>query len=405
MRVGLVATSYPRFEGDVAGCFVRGFARTLVELGHEVEVLCPEASERVPRPIDAGISIIEIPYARPRAAQRTFYGSGAPENVRAAPWLALGVPAFAAALDRAVGARVGRWDALVSHWALPSGVVAARHAGRKPHLAIFHSADVHLFGRIPGRRALARALLRGTSAAWFVSAELRERFESRCGRLPSALPVRVAPMGFEPPGTVAGTREAVRATLELTRFTALCLGRLVPIKGLDDAVRAIARQPDAELLVAGSGPELQRLESLAAATRARVRFTGHVEGERKRLLLRAADVFVLPSVEEAGRREGLPTALLEAMAAGLPVVATRTGGIPESVRQGEDGLLVPMRSPDALVAALTTLASDRARAEAFGASARRRAEAFTWPAQRRAIGELVAGQPATARRGARPAAG
>jgi glycosyltransferase involved in cell wall biosynthesis len=198
-------------------------------------------------------------------------------------------------------------------------------------------------------------------------------------------------MGFEPLGTTAPTREAARAALELTRFTALCLGRLVPIKGLDDAVRAIARRPDAELLVAGSGPERQRLESLAAATGARVRFTGHVEGERKRLLLRAADAFVLPSVEEAGRREGLPTALLEAMAAGLPVVATRTGGVPELVREGEDGFLVPMRRPDALAAALTTLAADRARAEALGAAARRRAEAFTWPAQRRAIGELVAG--------------
>jgi glycosyltransferase involved in cell wall biosynthesis len=389
MRVGLLTTSYPRFDGDVAGCFVRGFARALVELGHEVEVLCPEPDAEARRPRDRGIAVVEVPYARPRAAQRTFYGSGAPENVHAAPWLALGVPAFAVALDRAVAARVRRWDALVSHWGLPSGLVAARHAGGRPHLAVFHSADVHLLGLLPARRRIAAKLLDGATAAWFVSAELKARFERRAGPLPPRLAVRVAPMGFDPPLAPTRSRHALRADLGLKGFTVLGLARLVPIKGLEDAVRAVARAPELTLVVAGEGPERPRLEALAAATGARARFVGHVEGERKRALLHAADAFVLSSVEARGRREGAPTALLEAMAAGLPVVATRTGGVPELVRDGEDGLLVPARSPDALAAALQRLARDPSRAEALGAAARRRAAAFAWPAQRGALAALL----------------
>jgi glycosyltransferase involved in cell wall biosynthesis len=298
------------------------------------------------------------------------------------------VPAFALALDRAVARRVHGWDALVSHWALPSGLIAARHAGSRPHLAVFHSADVHLLGRLPARRRLAARLLRGTTAAWFVSAELRARFETFAGPLPTSLPVRVAPMGIDRPADPTCEREQIRGELGLSRFTALCLGRLVPIKGLDDAVRAAALYPAAELVIAGRGPERERLESIATACGARARFVGHVEGEQKQRLLRAADVFVLPSIEERGRREGLPTALLEAMAVGLPVIATRTGGVPEVVREAH-GLLVPMRRPDAIAAALAALGSDPSRTQALGRAARRRAADFLWPAQRGALGELL----------------
>lgn len=390
MRVGLLTTSYPRFPGDVAGCFVEGFARALVSHGHSVEVYCPEPPEPSSRTREPGVEVVEVAYVRPRASARTFYGSGVPENVRSRPLLALGVPAFAAALDRAVARAAPRLDAFVSHWAIPSGLVAARHARGRPHLAVFHSADVHLLSRLPGRAAIAARLLDGTTAAWFVSDDLRRRFIRCAGSLPDGLRVHVGPMGFEPSASPEGDRSTRRAALGNERFTVLALSRLVPIKGLDDAVRALGLVPEAELVVAGAGPERQPLANLSRLVSARVRFEGHVESERKRAILHAADAFVLPSVQEpGGRREGVPTALLEAMAAGLPIIATRTGGVPEIVRDGEEGILVAPRRPDALAAAIRALAGDPARALALGEAARARASRYAWHAQRGAITELL----------------
>ncbi|MBC7173164.1 MAG: glycosyltransferase, partial [Polyangiaceae bacterium] len=284
-RIGLLTTSYPRFPGDVAGCFVEGFAETLVSIGHSVEVHCPEPPERSTRAPRPGIDVSEVPYMRPRRAARTFYGDGVPENVRRAPWLGLGVPAFAAALDRAVARAVPHLSALVSHWAIPSGLVAARHAGARPHVAVFHSADVHLLERLPMSRALARALLRGTTAAWFVSDDLHERFARCAGGLPRELRVHVAPMGFEPDITPPRSRSEVRARLGLERFTVLALSRLVPIKGLDDAVLALGRVRNVELVIAGEGSERAQLERLARSSSTCARFEGHVVGECKRALL------------------------------------------------------------------------------------------------------------------------
>jgi len=86
-------------------------------------------------------------------------------------------------------------------------------------------------------------------------------------------------------------------------------------------------------------------------------------------LLRGADLFVLPS-----RREGLPMAILEAMASGVPIVATRVGGVPEIIEDGEDGVLVPPEDPGALAAALGGLLDHPDRRAAMGIAARRKAE-------------------------------
>ncbi|MCZ7679549.1 MAG: glycosyltransferase family 4 protein [Sandaracinaceae bacterium] len=80
MRIGLLTTSYPRHEDDLAGIFVRGFARALASQGHAVEVLAPEPLEDRPPLEDEGVSVRFVPYARPRGLARTFYGAGVPRQ-------------------------------------------------------------------------------------------------------------------------------------------------------------------------------------------------------------------------------------------------------------------------------------------------------------------------------------
>lgn len=129
----------------------------------------------------------------------------------------------------------------------------------------------------------------------------------------------------------------------------ITVGRLIPLRNVDLLLRAIAQLPDTVLTIVGDGP--CRAEWEAEAKRLgleqRVWFTGKQPHKVVQHLLRQHDVFVL-----ASSHEGFPHSVLEAMQAGLPVVATAVGGTPEVVRDGENGILVPPGNADALYKAL-----------------------------------------------------
>jgi glycosyltransferase involved in cell wall biosynthesis len=134
------------------------------------------------------------------------------------------------------------------------------------------------------------------------------------------------------------------------------------------AARVVAQVPEAVFCLVGDGPERSRIENEIA----RLGLADHVRllGERDDVarLLHAFDLYVLCSVTE-----GLSLSILEAMAAGLPVVATRVGGNPELLDQGRAGILTPARDPDALADAIIDLLTNREKASALGLAARERA--------------------------------
>lgn len=367
MRLGFVTTSYPQSSAPIAGSFVRTLARALVRAGHTVEVLAPEPSTGGPIESDAGISVHLVRYAWPRALGRTFYGAGVPDNARgsAAAWP--GLVTYPLALARALRRSAPRWDAVVSHWALPSALAVERAALGVPHVAFLHSADVHLLERLPLGRSAARRIALGARALAFSSRDLGDRF----GRLAPAPRGAVVPIGSDEPFVEPEERAHARAALGVQGFLALALARHVPVKGLDVAIEAVAGGDGrVGLALAGDGPERARLEARAAAHGANVRFLGTVTGELRRRWLAAADVVVVPSrVLPSGRTEGAPTVLFEALAAGLPVVASDVGGARELVRE-DNGILVPPGDAPALRGALEALARDASRRVRLGRGAR-----------------------------------
>jgi glycosyltransferase involved in cell wall biosynthesis len=151
------------------------------------------------------------------------------------------------------------------------------------------------------------------------------------------------------------------------------IGRLAREKGLHELLRALALVRecgvDARLTIAGSGVEEGRLREATdrLGLASRVEFAGPAFGRRKIELLGSSDVFVL-----ASHSEGLPYALLESMAAGVPVIASHVGAIPDVVVDRVHGLLIPPRSPEALADAIAKLASDRDRLVRMGTACRER---------------------------------
>ncbi|GAA1744437.1 glycosyltransferase family 4 protein [Aeromicrobium alkaliterrae] len=176
--------------------------------------------------------------------------------------------------------------------------------------------------------------------------------------------VVAVPNGVAPDWAAAGTPTRA-VTDDVT--TVAWLGVMQPVKRVPALVAAAAQVPGVRLLLIGDGPERAAVEAAVerAGTADRVELAGFVDDPAP--LLARADVLALPSGAEA-----CPLAVLQAMASGLPVVASSVGGIPEVVRHGTDGLLVAPGDVDALRDALSTLHADPATRLTMGASARAR---------------------------------
>jgi glycosyltransferase involved in cell wall biosynthesis len=320
-RVTVFTTSYPRDENDFAGRFVYDLVEKVRSRGMEVDVVRPGAF--------------------------TAFGErgGVVESFRRRPWRA---PRVLWSMRKALVTAGRDADVVHAHW-LASALVAP--AAGKPVVLTLHGSgsagrfeDLQVMARWP---RVAGALLRRARIVIAVSEPLAE-----AARRAGAADVRWIPNGVEVPAEVG--EEAKPPEI-------LFVGRLSPEKGIRELVEAMRGM---NLVVAGDGP----LRSLVPNA---LGFVSHKHVER---LLGRAAVVVIPS-----HREGLPMVLLEAMAHGRPVVASRVGGIPSMVEDGHTGILVEPGNPAALRAAIERLLDDPDSRRRLGEAGREKvAELCSW---------------------------
>jgi glycosyltransferase involved in cell wall biosynthesis len=229
--------------------------------------------------------------------------------------------------------------------------------------------------------------------------------------------MHTVPCGFDPAEFASTDQAAARRRIGVTgdEPVVLQLGRMVPRKGVDNVIRGVARVRrrgvPARLLVVGgetrepdpaATPEIGRLRRVAAdeGVCEAVRFVGSRGRAELRDYYAAADVFVTtPWYEPFGITP------VEAMACGTPVIGANVGGIKDTVRHGETGLLVPPKDPDALADALAAVLGDPARRAAMGRAARRRAvRHYTWATVADRVADVYRGVLAPVQRRAEPVA-
>jgi N-acetyl-alpha-D-glucosaminyl L-malate synthase BshA len=356
LRVGVVCFSTFGGSGVIATEAAAGLARR----GHEVHLFSDERPARLPlEPIGAPERLLFHQVAAPAYPQLKY-------------------PAYGMALTSAIVevSRRAPLDVVHAHYALPHTLsaylareVLRTEGARVPRVVTtLHGTDITLVGSDPSFLPLTRFTIAASDAVTTPSAWLAEATR-RTLAVPPAVAIDVVPNfvdaeRFAPaPPRPAGPRSR-RVIVHVSNFR--------PVKRVDDVVAVFARLQASRplrLQLVGDGPERPRIEADVAARG----LAGAVEftGERADLpaVLREADVFLLPS-----ETESFGLAALEAMACGVPVVASAVGGLPEVIPDGEVGFLRPMGDLAAMAEAAGRLLDDEPLRRAMGAAARRRAE-------------------------------
>jgi sugar transferase (PEP-CTERM/EpsH1 system associated) len=265
------------------------------------------------------------------------------------------------------------------NWGALEAVAAAKLASVPVVVHSEHGYEVDMFAGLPMRRRLfRRAAYAMTDAIFAVTRELRDFHARQAWIRPERMGVMYNGVDTQRFAPCEKTRTATRKELGMPEdaFVVGTVGRLVPIKDHQTLLKAAgmlsAKGIDVRVLLVGSGPERERLQATAAsALEGRVCFAG--DSDRVPELLNAMDVFVLPSL-----REGMSNTLLEAMACGLPVLASNVGGNPEIIENNHNGSLFAPGDVEWLANKLQLLASNPSLIHELGTAARNRAiESFS----------------------------
>ena len=283
--------------------------------------------------------------------------------------------------------------------AAPLGLLAPalRAAGAQRVVATTHGHEVG-WSLLPASRRLLRRIGASVDVMTYLGEFTRGHLARALGPFADRLE-RLTP-GVDAAVFRPGRGAAVRASLGLAnRPVVVCVSRLMPRKGQDVLLRALpairSAVPDAALLLVGGGPSRGDLERYVDRTglRSHVVLTGSVPAAELPSYYGAGDVFAMPCRTRLGGLdvEGLGMVYLEAAACGLPVVAGRSGGAPDAVRDGDTGVVVDGSSVDAVAGAVSGLLSDPGRAAAMGARGREWVEReWSWNRSVRSLRDWLA---------------
>jgi len=346
LRILLVATSYPRFHGDASSVFLRYLARAIGNAGHDVHVLAPNDPLADNSVTDERVRIHRFEYF-PAKRQRLTYGSGMLSNLHASRWVYLQVPFFLVSLfiSLFILARRTRPDVIHAHWVIPTGFIAVL-VGKL--LGIRVITTVHGSDAFSLRSSILMRLKKFTlnnSSAW--TSNTHSTADAAMGGTSISVP-KIIPMGVDVQLFASGDRNLQRSGLKAREYAILFVGRLVEKKGCDILIKAfnhVTRHCSGKVVlwIVGDGDEKQTLKELVKdlGLSATVRFFGARSNEHLPDFYAGADLFVLPTLEE-----GQGVVLLEAMAGGVPIIASQVGGVEEVIDNGVTGWLVKPSTPD-----------------------------------------------------------
>jgi glycosyltransferase involved in cell wall biosynthesis len=380
----LFASTFPRWENDTE------IPRFVFELGVElrryfdVYALAPHTPGAALSENMDGIQVIRFPYFIERK-QSLAYGTGMMASLKSDPWNYLQVPSFLFCQWRALHQTVRKHeiDIVNSHWMIPQGFIASLPP-RLPckQVLTIHAAGLFALRRLPLGKAMAKQMIRRSDLIYSVSSYNQQILEQLVRR---KVDCQILPMGIDTYYYENQTEPAtLRSELGLpSGKIILYVGKLNEKKGVPYLLHAFHTitqdQSDSHLVIVGTGllESALKRETKRLNLESRVTFAGQQGKQAVRNYFQASDLVVVPSiVDSTGETEGLPVVLLEALASGKPVVATRVAGAPDVIVDGHNGFLAePKNHGDLAEKMLKALNSD---STTLSQNARESVQKYDW---------------------------
>lgn len=388
MKISVIASSYPRYIGDGVAPFVKSISEALHKRGHHIEVVAPYDVEVNPEKTGS-VMVHRFRYIWPKRFHIMGHARALRADVKLSPITLLLLPFYilAATLKLIKVSKDMKAEVIHNHWVLPNGVPAAITSKllKIPFIISLHGSDIFMADKNFLFRGVARWVF---SHASYVTACSQELFD-RAKKIYPDINVQLLAWGADPDVFKPLTnRKKIREKYGWSeeKVVIITLGRFVYKKGFDrllSIVPDLLRESENILVViGGSGPLAGRFNSVVESLGINdyVSFPGQISWDEVPEFLGAADIFVLPSLrDEAGNLDGLPTVLLEAMACGLPCVASRVGGVELVYEHLNYDYLVSPDNNQALLEDVLSLLKEQKLRENLGQRSRELVEnIFNW---------------------------
>jgi len=368
IRIILLSSSYPSVKEEVSRDFMTDFADSLMRRNIRVFVICPHKPGLPFGELSNNISIIRFPYWFTLSGQRLGEKGGIIASLVKSPIITLQIIPFIICQFIVVlkTIRRERIDLIHSHWIIPQGFIGAmvQLCARIPHVTSIHGTDIHIIHKYSIMKPLIKFIAHFSNAITANSNHTFRLLKKNIGVQNKI--IRKIPMGIN-----IQEYEGIKPFKNSELKTVLFVGRLIALKGISNLIKAIkivqSKNCHVELIIIGEGPKRFELEKLAneLSISSNTHFYGNINREKLYQSYKSADVLVLPSTIVDGQTEGLGVVLLEAMASGTPVIGSNTGGIPDIIEDGVNGLLVTPGDPQALADAIIRILENPDLADRF----------------------------------------
>ena len=378
-KVLVIGSVYPRFHEDAEVPWLRTSIAHLKKAGLDIQVLAPAYKGLKSHEID-GVKVNRFRYA-PASWEFLTHEEGAPSKMANKPWLQLlAIPYIISGFFKCIKiCRKFKPDVIHAHWPFPHAYIAlgAAKLFKIPLVLNFHGAELLLIRKKKWVKPLLKFAISQAQAVFANSSFTAGKIKA----------LRNVEIEWSPYGTTLEKgMDSTEPHAVNGKFKILFVGRHIERKGICYLIEAAKYLPrdQFEIRIVGVGDLTEELKKLASESAtpdsAEIIFTGKLSPEALANEYKSANVFTLPAiVDSKGDTEGLGVVLIEAMELGLPIVASNVGGIPDVVIDGETGILVPEKDPEALASAYKRLASNSELISQLLAGAQKRInECFTW---------------------------
>jgi glycosyltransferase involved in cell wall biosynthesis len=380
-RVAILTTTFPRYIKDKTPAFIFELSKEIKKKEFNVLIIAPHDKGIKKKEFMDRIEVVRFSYFYPTKFQKLCYEGGIMRNIRKSFLAKIQVPFFLLSFFYFSYKFIKKRKIKIinSHWILPSGLIGGilRKILKIKHISTAHAIDVYTIEKIPFGKTLTKFIYENSDYMICVNEDLKKRI-LKLLNMEESSKIFIKPMG-------TNIKFIDKKINNKKEFNVLFIGRFVEKKGLEYLIKAISEvkkeYSEIKLLVAGAGPLEEKIKNMVKELNLEdtVKFLGWVEREKIQEVFELSDVLVVPSiVTEEGDTEGMPTVILEAMAAGVPVIATCVGGISYFVKNYENGILIEEKNPLQIKEKILELYKNKELREKIIKSAKEFAQDFTF---------------------------